>query len=276
MSLNKRVLLLGSNGMAGHVINDVFSRVGNIVIETVARSGNSTYTMDLRDFSGLERILQSGNYDYVINASGLLNQYAEENPDEAILINSYLPHFIAKLSKILKFRLIHISTDCVFSGQKGGYLISDTKDGIGFYAQSKALGEVDYGGNLTFRTSIIGPEQKTDGIGLYDWFEKQTGVVNGYTEAFWSGVTTLTLAYAINEAINQELIGLYQLTNNKPISKYDLLCLIKDVFQRDDITVIKSEGKKVDKSLINERTDFDFDVPDYETMINELKKYLDS
>jgi len=132
----------------------------------------------------------------------------------AVWFNSYFPQLLASFGKKYNFKLIHISTDCVFSGKEGGYKEDSFKNGIGFYAQSKALGEVVNSKDLTFRTSIVGPELKPDGIGLFHWFMNQAGAISGFTEVFWTGVTTIELAKAINEAIIQELTGLYHLTNN--------------------------------------------------------------
>ena len=278
MTTKRKVLILGAAGMAGHVLKRVLESNDNYEVHTLARKPyfeGITYLLDLTDFDGLKKILDK-DYEYVINAIGLLNQYAEDNPDEAILINSYLPHFLAKQGTLKGFKLIHVSTDCVFSGKKGAYKVDDTKDGIGYYAQTKAMGEVDYGNHLTFRTSIIGPELKEDGIGLFSWFMRQEGEIQGYTKAVWSGVTTLTLAYAIEKAMEVDLKGLYQLTNNQSINKFDLLTLIKDVYQKNDAEINSVEGKATDKSLINERTDFDFQVPSYREMITEMAKSMKS
>ena len=126
-----------------------------------------------------------------------------------------------------------------FSGKEGSYTEDSFKNGIGFYAQSKALGEVINTKDLTFRTSIIGPELKQNGIGLFHWFMNQSGDVSGYKEAFWSGVTTIELAKAIDQAIDQKLTGLYHLVNNNKISKYDLLDYINTVFRNDKILIAK-------------------------------------
>jgi dTDP-4-dehydrorhamnose reductase len=170
--------------------------------------------------------------------------------------------------------LIHISTDCVFSGREGGYVEDSFKNGIGFYAQSKALGEVINEKDLTFRTSIIGPELKKDGIGLFHWFMNQENVMSGYKRAFWTGVTTIELAKAINESIQQELTGLYHLVNNSKICKYDLLSEFNKVFKKEGLVIKAYSEYKVDKSLINTRNDFDYEIPSYNTMIKEMKQWM--
>lgn len=271
----KKILIIGVKGMAGHMFYRWSTSNTDWDVQGLARTSGEgvNYSLDLFDVEGLLNILDEGHFDYVVNCAGLLNQYAEEHSDEAIFINSYLPHFLFKTGKDLGFKLIHISTDCVFSGDKGNYRVDDFKDGRGFYAQSKALGEVIDDEALTIRTSIIGPELKDNGIGLLDWFLKQNGTIQGYTKSVWSGVTTLTLAQAIVEAINQDLGGIYQLTNNTPINKYDLLCSMKEAFNKD-ITIQAVEGKVADKSLINERTDFSFKVPSYATMLADLQVWM--
>ena len=126
--------------------------------------------------------------------------------------------------------LIHISTDCVFSGNKGNYIETDYRDARDIYGLSKALGEIDNENDLTIRTSIIGPELKTNGEGLFHWFLSQKGNVYGYTDAIWGGVTTLEFAKAIDCAIEQRITGLINLTNKVPISKYELLKLSQKIF----------------------------------------------
>ena len=116
----------------------------------------------------------------VINCIGLLNNTAEDNPELAVWFNSYFPHLLAAFGKKYDFKLIHISTDCVFSGKEGGYKEDSFKNGNGFYAQSKALGEVINNKDLTFRTSIIGPELKHNGIGLFHWFMNQENEISGF------------------------------------------------------------------------------------------------
>ena len=170
--------------------------------------------------------------------------------------------------------MIHISTDCVFSGTGGNYKESDVKDGKGYYAQSKALGEVINDKDLTIRTSIIGPELKNNGIGLLGWFLKQSGEVRGYTQAIWSGVTTLELAkYIYSYLQGSRLSGILHLTNNRPISKFDLLEIIKKVYQLNAISVVPYADYQSNKSFINTRVDVNYTVPDYQVMIEELKNW---
>ena len=273
----KKALVLGCKGMAGHVIKTYLESLGTYDVWGLARgidSGQKLINLYVSNTKELESILDNGSFDVVINCIGLLNKTAEDNPELAVWFNSYFPQLLASLGKKYHFKLIHISTDCVFSGKEGPYKEDSFKNGIGFYAQSKALGEVVNSKDLTFRTSIIGPELKPDGIGLFNWFMNQAGVISGFTEVFWSGVTTIELAKAINEAIIEELTGLYQLTNNTKICKYDLVRDFNRVFKRNEVKITPNSDYKIDKSLINSRKDFNYNVPIYSTMIEEMKEWM--
>ena len=272
----KTVLIIGSKGMAGHVIYNYFKENGKYVVKDIARGTDfhiPTYKLDVTNFKELGAAIESEKPDIVINCIGILNKDAEDNPDKAILLNSYLPHFLAKTGKDIGFKLVHISTDCVFNGAKGGYTEKSIKDGIGFYAQSKAIGEVGYGNNLTIRTSIIGPELKS-GIGLFHWFMSQKGTINGYKQAYWTGVTTIELARAIIDAIDQDIIGIHHLVNNEKISKYDLISIFKEVFEKNNLEILPSEEYKIDKSLIKTNNAFNYSVPSYRTMIVQMQQWI--
>lgn len=274
-----KILILGSNGMAGHMISEYLSNYEDYEIIRSTRenlSNNKTnYTFDAINFSEFETLITKTFPDYVINAIGILNSVAENHPDNAILINTFLPHYFAKICNKYNAKLIHISTDCVFNGSKGSYLENDIKDGIGFYAQSKALGEVVYGNNITIRTSIIGPELKKNGIGLFDWIFKQENKIIGFAEAYWGGVTTLELAKAIHFIINNKYtnLKLVHLTNNNSINKFSLIEIINNVFKLG-LNVVPDDKYKVDKSLKNSNTEFKYTVPSYEKMIYDLYEWM--
>ena len=168
-----------------------------------------------------------------------------------------------------------MSTDCVFSGKSGGYSETSTRDGSSFYDRSKALGEIDNKKDLTFRNSIIGPDMNKDGIGLFNWFMKQESQIDGFTESIWTGVSTLTLAKAMEQAIIDNLTGLYHLVNNKNISKYELLRLFNKTMKNDQIEILPNDKISINKSLVNNRTDFSFKVPDYNIMIAEMKDWIE-
>lgn len=273
----EKVVIIGSNGMAGHVIFYYLKENTNFNLIDIARGTEfhiPSYQVDVTDFTALKSIFLAEKPSIVINCIGILNKDAEDHPDKAILLNSYFPHFLARAGNEIGFKVIHISTDCVFSGKKGGYTETSEKDGIGFYAQTKALGEVDYGKHLTLRTSIIGPELKKNGIGLFHWFMQQTGVIKGYSTAFWTGVTTIELAKAIVAAIDQEISGLHHLVNEKKINKYDLILLFQAAFKNPDLTIEPYDGYRIDKSLLRTDDSFNYKVPSYEAMIRDMKKWV--
>lgn len=274
----KKIIVLGSNGMAGHVITTGLKVDITYEVISVARTSSiidPTVLMDVTDFDSLAALIKNTHADVIINCIGLLNKTAEDNPDQAILVNSYMPHFLESQTRNTNIKVIHISTDCVFSGEEGGYTEKSFKNGRGFYAQSKALGELENSKDLTFRTSIIGPELNTNGIGLFHWFANQSGAINGYTNAYWTGITTIELLNAIKTAISEDITGLYHLVNDGKISKYNLVTIFNEVFQKK-LIVKPYDEYKVDKSLINTRNDFTFKVNSYEVMISDMKNWIES
>lgn len=271
-----KILVLGSIGMAGHLVTIYFKERGYDVTAYSMQTfpycknivGNAFDTVNFK------QMLLAEEYDAVINCIGILNQVAEDNQSLATYLNSYLPHLIADTLKNRKTKLIHMSTDCVFAGNTGPYFEDSFKDGHTFYDRSKALGEVNDTKNLTFRNSIIGPDINENGIGLFNWFMKQKGTINGFSGAIWTGVTTLTLAKAMEQAILENLCGVYNLVNNKSISKYELLLLFNKHFRNNELIINKNDGMDLDKSLRRKRNDFSFTVPSYEQMINDMRDWV--
>ena len=263
--------------MAGHVIKTYLDRTYNYDVWGLARGVKPRKNLikcDVFNTKKLDSIFAYNNFDVVINCIGILNKTAENNPELAIWVNSYFPQLLASLGKKYGYKLVHISTDCVFSGREGGYKEDSFKNGIGFYAQSKALGEVINNEDLTFRTSIIGPELRQNGIGLFNWFMNQTNEIYGFTEVYWTGVTTIELAKGVDAAIKQDLVGLYQFVNNIKISKYDLLNEINNIYKDGRLKIIPKPDYKVDKSLVCTRTDFTYNIPTYNRMIQEMKEWM--
>ena len=274
----KKVIILGANGMAGHVITAYLRSLPTYKVIAVARTQSiisPDVLLDVTDFAQLDLLIKTQKPDYIINAVGILNEVAEKNPDLAILINSYLPHFLESITRNTVCKVIHISTDCVFSGKKGGYAETDFKDGKGFYAQSKALGEIVNNKDITLRSSIIGPEINKNGIGLFHWFMQQEDTIKGYTKAVWAGVTTIELAKAIERVIDQDTVGLYHVTNQQSINKYDLLNLFKK-YTHKIIEMSPIDGVVSDKSFIDSRKEFDYEIPTYEIMIKEMVDLIKS
>ena len=274
-----KILVLGCNGMAGHLISLYFKEQGHEVVG-FARSAShlldKTIVGDASDMSLIKQTLDEGNFDAVINCIGLLNQFAENNKAIAVLLNGYLPHYLVEITKSMKTKIIHMSTDCVFAGNDGPYYEDSLPNGATFYDRSKAMGEINNDKDLTFRNSIVGPDIKESGIGLFNWFMKQNGEVGGYTGAIWTGVTTLTLAKAMEQALKENLTGLYNLVNNDSINKYDLLSLFNKYFRGGEINIIPNDKLQLDKSLRSKRDDFGFRVPSYEQQIKEMREWVDA
>lgn len=273
-----KLLILGGTGMAGHTISIYFKEAGHDVTAFTRRKIDYCQNIigDITDFKALKEIILSTEYDAIINAVGILNQDAEDSKSSAVLINSYLPHFLSDITKNRKTKIIHMSTDCVFSGKEGNYSESSFKDGETFYDRSKALGEIDNSKDLTFRNSIIGPDMNENGIGLFNWFMKQEGTINGFTKAIWTGVTTITLAKAMEKALEENVTGLYNLVNNEVISKYELLNLFNTHLKNNTVRILESDKVSLNKSLVNTRTDFSFKVPSYEDMVIEMKEWIEN
>lgn len=271
-----KILVLGATGMAGHTIALYFKERGHNVV-SYSRSPFlycSNIIGDVFDTENFKSILLEGHFDAVINCIGILNQDAESNPSKAVYLNGYLPHLIADTLKDKHTKLIQMSTDCVFAGNSGPYFEDSFCDGKTFYDRTKALGEVNDSKNLTFRNSIIGPDMQRNGIGLFNWFMKQKDSINGYTGAIWTGVTTLTLAKAMEKALEQDLCGLYNLVNNESISKYNLLQLFNKNFFDSKINISKENIFQLDKSLRNTRNDFLFEIPSYDQMVKEMHDWI--
>lgn len=272
-----RLLVLGANGMAGRMISTYFMEKG----WHVAGFDRGPVTHCSRGVSGdamekdsLVELIRSDDFDAVINCIGLLNQFAENNHAAAVFLNSYLPHFLADVTRDMRTRVLHMSTDCVFSGKRGGYTEHDLRDGETFYDRSKALGELEDDKNLTLRGSIVGPDTNPKGIGLLNWFMQQQGPVRGFTHAMWTGQTTLQVAKTMEAALLEGATGLVNTVPDCSISKYDMLKLFNHYMRGDEVTIEPFDGFVADKSLVRTNFDFSYVIPDYETMIAELADWM--
>ncbi|MGY6523509.1 MAG: dTDP-4-dehydrorhamnose reductase family protein [Mongoliitalea sp.] len=268
----KKVLIIGATGMLGHMVHRYFESLGayhlsNAVFRTPLNK--ESIICDVRDQQALNSLFAKTQPHVVINCVGALVQESKENPANAIYLNALLPHILKDLCNQFKAKLIHISTDCVFSGKKGSYREDDFRDADDVYGRSKALGEIFEEPHCTLRTSIIGPELKENGVGLFAWFMRQEGEVNGYTQAFWSGVTTHELAKQILKVILHDLKGLFHITNGEKISKFDLLKLFNRLREKP-IGIHPYDGYRADKSLLTSER-FNFEVPGFEEMISNLQ-----
>ena len=271
-----RFLILGCNGMAGHMISLYLKEQGHDVLGFDRRPSNLVESVagDAMDTAFIKELVGVGKYDTIINCIGLLNQFAENNKAAAAFLNSYFPHQLAQLTEGTDTQLIHMSTDCVFSGKRGQYSEDDFRDGVTFYDRSKALGEIENTKDLTMRQSIVGPDINPQGIGLLNWFMLQHGEVTGYTGAMWTGQTTLQLAKTMEVAAKEKAHGLVNMVPDTSISKCDLLGLFNKYIRKDKITIIPVDKMAADKSLKRTRWEFSYKIPDYETMVAEMADWI--
>lgn len=260
-----RVLVLGASGMLGNAVLRLFAQSsGCQVFGSVRSSGalrllpddvhsNVISGVDVENLDSLTRLFANVHPDIVINCIGLVKQLAEaDDPLAAIPINAMLPHRLARLCEVAGARLVHISTDCVFSGSKGMYKEADASDAKDLYGRSKYLGEVDYPHAITLRTSIIGHE--LDGArSLVGWFLAQQGSVKGFKHAIFSGLPTVEIARIIRDYVipHPELHGLYHVSA-EPINKYDLLRLVAQVYEKN-IEIVPDDKFTIDRSLDSSR-----------------------
>lgn len=271
--MKKKVLILGSTGLIGHQVFNYLNKTNRYELYNISyrtKLNDQTIICDARSNDKFLGTIKSISPDVIINCIGILIKGANLDPGNAIYLNAYLPHMLVKLSDEINSKLIHISTDCVFSGDKTKpYQELDFKDGKDTYAKTKGLGEIVNQRHLTLRTSVIGPELKSNGEELFHWFMSQKGEVDGYTKAFWSGVTTIVLAKAVEWAIDEDVRGLYHITNNKSIDKYSLLHLIRDSIGKD-ILINPVVGKESYKNFVDTRQELSFEIPDYREMVIEM------
>ena len=269
-------LVLGCNGMAGHMISLYLQEQGHDVfgLDRATPKYVKGVSGDVRNTDSIRELVMNGKYDSVINCIGILNQFAENNKALASFLNAYFPHFLAEITEDTDTQVIHMSTDCVFSGKRGEYTETDFRDGETFYDRSKALGELEDGKNITLRNSIVGPDINPEGIGLMNWFMKQSGEINGFTKAMWTGQTTLQLAKTMEAAAKEKASGLFNTVPDHAISKYDLLGLFNHYFRNNSIKINPIDGVNADKSLKRTRYEFGYLIPDYEVMVAELASWI--
>jgi dTDP-4-dehydrorhamnose reductase len=267
-----KFLVLGAGGMAGHTIAVYLKENGHDITGFALDhlSFCDTIVGDARDIDLLKNTIINGKFDAVINCIGILNQFADNNIGLAVYLNSYLPHLLAEITANMPTQVIHMSTDCVFSGKKGNYTENDLPDGEKIYDRTKALGELRDNKNVTFRNSIVGPDINANGIGLLNWFLKENGTIKGFRSAIWTGLTTLQLAKVMEQAAIEKAHGLYNMVYTEQITKYDLLLLFNKYLRDSKIIIIPYDDTVVNKSLKRTNFDFNFLVPDYEKMVSEL------
>lgn len=270
-----RILVLGKNGMLGHVVYNYFKDSDVEVFGTVSHS-SSNDELVYNAFDNMEsfiEIVDTIRPNVVVNCIGILNSAAENDKVLAVKLNSLLPHYLDKVCRDNNIKFIHVSTDCVYEGTIGKYTEDSLPDARSFYGRSKALGEVINNQSVTLRTSIVGPDNAEKSIGLFKWFITQNNSVGGYTKVIWTGVTTIELAKVIRIAIDKNLTGLQHVVNNEFISKKDLLELFKKYFNKD-IEIVENDSVISQKTLIRTDKSYPFELPSYEEMIKEMRDWV--
>lgn len=273
-----KIVVLGCAGMLGHVAGLFFKeKYGTDVILSARRkTGISSLDEDLKeisltDFGALKSLLQQNRPCVVVNCAAVND--AARNGVELEQINSLLPQKIADLLDGFKdgSRLIHISTDGVFRGDRGQYGEDDTPDAQDAYGISKRLGEVSRSPHLTIRTSLIGPDPIST-RGLLNWMLCQSGEVRGFRKVFWNGVTTLELAHFVDYAVDRNITGLYHLCG-EILSKYDVLVYLRKLC-RSGIVIVPDDAKVLNRSLISHRTDIPYVVSPFSILLQQLKLWI--
>jgi dTDP-4-dehydrorhamnose reductase len=278
-----RVLILGGDGMLGHRL--YLHMRGRHEVKVTLRLALPAYTqyelfntantydvVDAVSFGSVRRAVEDYEPQVLVNAIGIVKQRnAASQAVPSIEVNALFPHRLAVLCRGHGIRLIHISTDCVFSGRRGNYNEGNMPDATDLYGRSKLLGEVTEGNAITLRTSMVGREL-TRKASLIEWFLSQTGSVKGYRRAIFSGFTTHELARVIERLIVEfpDAAGLYHVSS-EPISKYDLLRLVRDRMRRG-VEIRPDDTFQCDRSLDSTlfRTRFSYQPPTWEAMVDEL------
>jgi len=279
-----RILIFGGDGMLGHrLLRHLAPHHETRVtlrqpleayrVFRLFNAANAYDAVDARDTGRVMQVLARFRPEAVINAAGVIKQRAD--PNDGVLsveVNSFFPHLLARLCRAGGARLVHLSTDCVFSGGKGNYAETDRPDPVDVYGFSKLLGEVDGPGALTLRTSMIGTElaRKT---GLLEWLLSQRGkMIKGYRKAIFSGFSTLELARVIERLIveHPRAAGIYHVSS-AAISKFDLLSALNAKLGLG-VEIVPDDAVVCDRSLGSARfkAAFGYAPPSWDAMLNEL------
>ena len=279
----KKILILGSTGMMGSTISKLIKNDKRFQvlctyrnynkIKLIKLKKNQIKKIDINNFKSLKKIISDFNPDYLVNCIGLIKQLiTKTNNNEARYLNFIIPQKLSKLAKVKKFKIIHLSTDCVFSGRKGNYRESDKPDAVDYYGMSKYKGEIKSKYVLNIRTSIIGHEINTK-FSLLNWFLSQKKV-SGFNRAYFSGLTTLELSKIILKELiirNKISNGLFHISGPK-INKFDLLKIIKKIY-KTKTSINIDNSYKIDRSLnsIKFRKKVNLKITKWPNMIKELK-----
>ena len=284
-----KILVLGVSGMVGNALfkvlsknndYDVFGSTRNNLIKSLFPSqlnDKIINSIDVENVDILGSLLAKVKPNIVINCIGVIKQLEQaNNPLYVVPVNILLPHRLSHMCDLINARLIHLSSDCVFSGKKGNYIETDETDPKDLYGRSKLLGEVLYPNTITLRTSIFGHELNTS-HGLIDWFLSQKKTIKGYTNMIFSGLPNYELAKIIGDFIipKKKLHGLYHV-GAKPISKFELLELVRNKYKKD-LTIEPFDEIKINRSLNSSlfQESFGYSPPSWKQMISEMYSFYE-
>ena len=271
--MKNKILVLGSSGLLGHHLCRSLETNNDLKLFNISNSlqyNDETILIDAQNLDKLKEKIQEIRPEYIFNCIGILNNSLDINPSEMIYLNAYLPNILGNIASTIEAKLIHFSTDCVFSGnKKEPYKENDHSDANDLYGKTKKLGEEVFRDHLVIRTSFIGPSLRNNSRELFSWFISEKDSTKGYAESIWSGVTALEVAKAAEKLMSLNISGIYHLTSNEPISKYDLLCKIKK-YTNKKIEIIKVDGKRTNKSLLDTRSLLGYEIPSYDEMISSM------
>lgn len=276
------VLVLGASGLIGSTLYNFFCKKEDLNVFGTSKSTNQSNLtetiIEKIDFLNLSQsldIISEIKPSVVINCIGITKHSPNySNLSDLAFLNSLLPHILSDFSRSKNFRFIHISSDCVFDGQRGNYSESDCPDSKDLYGKSKFLGELnDINGSVTIRTSTIGHEKRSK-YGLLEWFLSQNVSCKGFSKAFFSGLTTLELADLLYKyfIFDDSVCGLYNLAGPK-INKFDLLEIIARVYKKD-IEIEKDDTFCIDRTLNASKFNnkFGYSYKNWDSMIKEMKE----
>jgi dTDP-4-dehydrorhamnose reductase len=289
----ERVLVLGGNGMLGHRMLEALAPLYQVSASFRAAEGEPLRPggffsrfepgdlfrgVDARKLETVEECIDKARPDAVVNCIGVIRQLPEgSDPVVSIELNSLFPHRLAEICRKRCTWLIHVGTDCVFSGRKGSYTEEDPADAQDLYGRSKALGEPSGNGCITLRTSIIGRELRRS-TGLLEWFlSRRNGSAHGFSNAIWSGLTTGAFSEIVGKLIERRpgAEGLYHVAS-RPLSKHELLKRINRTLKLG-IEIIPTPEPVEDRSLCSDRfnSEFGIDIPSMDGMISSLIEDMD-
>ena len=285
--MKKKILIIGASGLIG---NAIFNELNNYkiydVYGTIQRSKKKKYfkknsnkifsKIKIENINKIISIIQYLRPHIVINCAAIVKKYIDLYTAQKIIeINSSFPKYLSLLSDKYKFKLIQISTDCVFDGLKGNYNENSIPNARDIYGVSKLLGETTSSNAITIRTSIIGPELEKS-QGLFEWFIRQKGIIYGYSKFLFSGLTCYELAKIIRKyVLTKKINGIIHISS-KPINKYSLLVKLQKIFNKNNIIIKKNSKIKINRILkSNFQKKYKINVSSWNQMLLEMKKKLD-